>query len=134
MELPYVAFVTNVTASNSPVLWRQAHDALRQKDKDVIPRSFATKPEELVAEVERYVSQSKGKPIKLSNGESLFVRDVLQKVVRWIKKFVEVGDMVVQYDTGHAALPWALLRLVLQVGRSTHDDIVRRLMTLARCR
>ena len=134
MEPPYIAFVTNVTSSDSPVLWRQAHDALRQKDKDVIPLSFATKPEELVAEVERYVSQSKGKPIKVSNGENLFVRDVLQKVSRWIKKFVEVGDTVVQYDTGHAALPWALLRLVLQVGRLTHDDIMRRLIIPARCR
>ena len=134
MEPPYAAFVTNVTSSDRPILWRQAHDALRQQDKDVIPLNIATKPEELVAEVERYISQSKGKAIKVSNGENLFVRDVLQKVSRWIKKFVEVGDTVVQYDTGHAALPLALLRLVLQVGRSTHDDITCRLTIPARCR
>lgn len=134
MNSPYGAFITNATSSDSITLWQQAHDALRQKDKDIIPPSFATKPEELVFEVERYVSQSKGKPIKLPNGENLFVRDVLQKVSRWIKKFVEVGDMVVQYDTGHAALPWALLRLVLQVRRSIHDDVMRQLIRPARCR
>lgn len=106
---------TDAILSCSPVLWQKAHDALRPKDKTVIPHNFATKPEDLVAEVEKYIAQSKGKPIKLPNGENLFVRDVLQKVSRWIKKFVEVGDTIVQYDPGHAALPWALLRLVLQV-------------------
>ena len=35
--------------------------------------------------------------------------------MRWVRKFVEVGDVVAQYDPGHAALPWALVRFVLQV-------------------
>lgn len=97
------------------MLWQKAYDALRLKDRAVVPPGFATKPEELIAEVEKHISQSKGKPVRLPNGESLFVRDVLQKVSRWMKKFVEVGDAAVQYEPGHAALPWALLRLVLQV-------------------
>lgn len=104
-----------MSLSYSSALWQKAHNALRPKDKDVIPTTFATKPQDLVVEVEKFIAQSKGNPIKLPNGENLFVRDVLQKVSRWIKKFVEVGDVAVQYDPGHAALPWALLRLVLQV-------------------
>ena len=109
------ARITDAKPSYSPRLWRKAHDALRPKDKVVLPPNSATKPEELIPEVEKCIAQSKGKPIKLPNGENLFVRDVLQKVSRWIKKFVEVGDVAAQYDSGHAALPWALLRLVLQV-------------------
>ena len=88
---------------------------MRSKDKEIILPSFTTKPEELIIEIERYSSQSKGKSIKLPNGESFFVRDVLEKVSRWVKKFVEVGDVAVQYDPGHAALPWAAVRVVLQV-------------------
>lgn len=107
------------------MLWQKAYDALRLKDKDVIPPTFVTRPEEIVPEVEKYILQSKGKPIKLPNGENLFVRDVLLKVSRWIKKFVEVGDVAVQYDPGHAALPWALLRLVLQVRTSMTTTMCR---------
>ncbi|KAK5128139.1 hypothetical protein LTR08_004175 [Meristemomyces frigidus] len=98
-----------------PLLWQKARDALRPKDKDVILPSFTSKPEELIIEIERYSSQSKGKSIKLPNGESFFVRDVLERASRWVKKFVEVGDTAVQYDPGHAALPWAAVRLILQV-------------------
>ena len=88
---------------------------MRPKDKEIILPSFTAQPEELIIEIERYSSQSKGKPIKLPNGESFFVRDVLEQVSRWVKKFVEVGDAAVQYDPGHAALPWAAVRLILQV-------------------
>jgi len=49
------------------------------------------------------------------NGEVVVIRDSLQKVVEWIHKFREVGDMVMQYDPAHAALPWAGVRLLLQV-------------------
>jgi len=35
--------------------------------------------------------------------------------VEWVKKFRDVGDVVVQYDPTHAALPWAGVRLLLQV-------------------
>ena len=30
-------------------------------------------------------------------------------------KFKELGDIAVQYDTGHASLPWAGIRFILQV-------------------
>ena len=41
------------------------------------------------------------------NGEVVVIRDSLQKVVEWIHKFREVGDVVMQFDPVHAALPWA---------------------------
>lgn len=39
----------------------------------------------------------------------------LNKIVSWAQKFIEVGDVAVNYDPGHAALPWAAVRLLLQV-------------------
>lgn len=36
-------------------------------------------------------------------------------VAVWIQKFIEVGDIAIQYDPGHAALPWAAVRFVLMV-------------------
>jgi hypothetical protein len=49
------------------------------------------------------------------NGEKVVIRDVLGKIVQWINVFKEVGDVAVQYDPAHAALPWALVRFLLQV-------------------
>ena len=56
---------------------------------------------------------------KRISGETVIVRDVLGKVAKWISHFKEIGDVVVQYDPGHAALPWAGVRLLLMVSCST---------------
>ena len=49
------------------------------------------------------------------SGEYVVLRDVLEKMVTWVRKFQEVGDTAVQYDPVHAALPWAGVRFFLQV-------------------
>lgn len=96
-------------------LWEKAVDALPQKDKDTLPLDRVTTPAELLADTNDRISRAKGKPVILPNGETFLVRDVLEKIAKWVKKFVEVGDVAAQYDPGHAALPWAALRLILQV-------------------
>ena len=47
--------------------------------------------------------------------ETVIVRDVLGKVAKWVNRFKEIGDVAVQYDPVHAALPWAGVRFLLQV-------------------
>ena len=47
--------------------------------------------------------------------KEIIIRDKLEKVVVWVNKFKELGDIAVQYDTGHASLPWAGIRFILQV-------------------
>jgi len=46
------------------------------------------------------------------------VQATADRLVSWVTKFKEVGDIVVQYDPVHAALPWAGVRFILLV-RST---------------
>ena len=46
--------------------------------------------------------------------QDIIVRDVMEKIIGWIDRFKDVGDNAVQYDPGHAALPWAAVRFVLQ--------------------
>ncbi|OQD62738.1 hypothetical protein PENPOL_c011G02956 [Penicillium polonicum] len=48
-------------------------------------------------------------------GKKIIIRDLLRKVAHWIELFKTVGDQVVQYDPGHAALPWAGARFLLQI-------------------
>lgn len=47
--------------------------------------------------------------------ETVVLRDLFSKIVVWIDRFKQVGDIAVQYDPTHAALPWAGVRFLLQV-------------------
>ena len=48
----------------------------------------------------------------------IVVRDVLEKTVRWINRFKEMGDIIAQYGSAHLALPWAAFRFLLQTAVS----------------
>ena len=48
-------------------------------------------------------------------GETVILRDLFSKIVAWINRFKEIGDILVQYEPSHAALPWAGVRFLLQM-------------------
>ncbi len=48
-------------------------------------------------------------------GETVILRDLFSKIVTWLNRFKEIGDIMVQYDPVHAALPWAGVRFLLMV-------------------
>ena len=47
--------------------------------------------------------------------KKVVLRDVFTKIAVWVEKFVEVGDVVVAFDPGYAALQWAAVRFTLKV-------------------
>jgi hypothetical protein len=55
---------------------------------------------------------------KKSDGTTVILRDVFDKIVSWINKFKEIGEFVAQLDPVHASLPWAAIRFFLQVEQS----------------
>ena len=50
------------------------------------------------------------------NGRQIILRDVAEKIVVWIDKFKQIGDIAVNFDPVHASLPWAGIRFLLEVG------------------
>lgn len=48
-------------------------------------------------------------------GETMVLRDVADNILAWVGKFKMIGDIAIQYDPVHAALPWAGVRLLLDV-------------------
>ena len=54
--------------------------------------------------------------------EEIVLQVVGMKILRWVDKFKQIGDTIVQYDPVHAALPWAGFRFLLQV------DLNRRIL------
>ena len=57
------------------------------------------------------------------------MRETASRLVGWITKFKEIGDIAVQYDPVHAALPWAGVRFILLVCGTIHPFIVLVILT-----
>lgn len=55
------------------------------------------------------------RPSRGGKSETVVLRDLFSKIVVWIDRFKTVGDIAIQYDPAHAALPWAGVRFLLVV-------------------
>ncbi|KAK4129584.1 hypothetical protein N657DRAFT_668533 [Parathielavia appendiculata] len=91
---------------SSDDLWSDAIAQLNEQLRNIIDFDRLEKRD--ICEV-RALTFPRGK-----SGEKVIVRDVLSKVVKWIDHFKQIGDIPVQYDPGHAALPWAGVRFLLE--------------------
>lgn len=99
---------------NSPTqnLWDIAVTRLSDKERAHLDVSSNVKLDELLSTVQSRVQECEQRQWTVKH---IVLRDVFTKIARWIEKFIEVGDVTVQYDPGHAALPWAALRFLLKV-------------------
>ena len=48
-------------------------------------------------------------------GRTVVVKEEADKVVGWLNRFMAVGDVVANVDPVHVGLPWAGIRLLLEV-------------------
>jgi hypothetical protein len=100
-----------------PDLWAEAAETLQPDDRFPIDSS----PENPIQEVLLVVKRRRDECLvrrwryKNSKGEVLILRDVFAKTITWIEKFIQIGDVAVQYDPVHSSLPWAGVRFLLQV-------------------
>lgn len=113
------------SASQHPLdtpLWQQALECLNPEDRRYLPAALTlSSGSDEVSLLIRLLnnkledSDSSQWTFKRRDGRQVSVRQVIEKVAGWLNRFKEMGDQVVQYDPGHAALPWALVRFVLEV-------------------
>jgi len=123
--------VPTLTTAQSK-LWDKAVSRLSQTDRDTIDFTNPDKVgilEEVELEAQRSEQLCVEKQWKfLWKGEDVFLKDVASKLVGWISKFTDIGDIVIQYDPGHSAIPWAGFRLLLKV--FPHNVVFRLPLTL----
>ncbi|KAM0601578.1 hypothetical protein ACHAP1_008566 [Verticillium nonalfalfae] len=106
---------------NSDDLWNAAVGELETELKlqiDTTQENKVKALDHLLAATEDAKQRMRGKCWSFKRdkgGETVIVRDVLAKVVKWVNHFKDVGDVIVQYDPVHAALPWAGLRFLLKL-------------------
>ena len=67
------------------------------------------------AQEKKQICAQKSWTFKKCSGETIILRDVIEKIIVWVEKFIAVGDTAMQYDPAHAAPAWAAFRFVLQV-------------------
>jgi hypothetical protein len=101
-------------------LWDKAVETLSDKDKQDIDFSHPDKRAILenvltVVEGKMRMCMQKRLKYKKSNGEVVILRDLFEKMTKWLNKFKEIGDVAMQYSPSYAALPWAGVRFILQV-------------------
>ncbi|CAI6226816.1 unnamed protein product [Periconia digitata] len=120
-------------------LWARAAVALSDNNKRNINFNRADKLN-ILAKLHVAAEKSRQKSVESrwrytrKNGDIVIMRDVFGKIVRWIEMFKQVGDVAVQYDPAHAALPWAGIRFLLQMAvndTNKHASIVEGLTRIA---
>lgn len=100
-------------------LWSQALNNLSEGDQKELDLDTKVQDESFDSIQQIITTQLQTKEdssvvIYTWKGKPVTVRVALENIVHWLDNFKKVGDIVVQYDPGHAALPWAAFRFVLQ--------------------
>ena len=106
--------------SSSPDLWNKALDTLSVELRNSLDLTKASRGYVLSealkeAQEKRQTCAQKFWTLKKRNGETIILRDVIEKIIVWVEKFIAIGDAAMQYDTAHAAPAWAAFRFVLQI-------------------
>lgn len=78
----------------------------------------------LDAAIQRQKELEKHRWVLRMGGKNIVLRDVAAKIVHWINMFKEMGDIAVNFNPVHAALPWTGVRFLLQVSCRLYDTIV----------
>ena len=112
-------------------LWLKAYDTLDESTKknlayDTNNKSVIARTALRVAQDKRQLCIQKQWKYTKANGRVIILRDVVEKVIAWLDKFMKIGDLAMQYDALHAALPWAAVRFVLQVSPIMFHNILNR--------
>jgi len=105
-------------------LWEEAAALLSKEDRrylDCDEKDTQNLSSLILTDVEARIEESRRKQwrFRKSNGDEVILREVFEKIAKWVNKFKELGDLVVQYDPAHATLPWAAVRFFLQVSLHT---------------
>ncbi|CZR64609.1 uncharacterized protein PAC_14507 [Phialocephala subalpina] len=125
---------TSAGTTTSGGLWLKALEKLSGEDREAI-KNLQPKPEnqhpfskanidELLDLTKHVQTKCQESSLKLSfGGKDIIVRDVAGKIIFWLSKFKEIGDVTVSCDPVHAALPWAGVRFLLQATIGEHEQM-----------
>jgi hypothetical protein len=116
---------TSTSIATPQNLWSDALETLSEDERQAVQNINSEKPaqqtfvldvEELVRLTRKKQKECEEKSYKFNfQGKKIILRDVAEKIVSWLNKFKDFGDIAVNFDPVHASLPWAGVRFLLQV-------------------
>ena len=123
--------VTKTSTPDDQCLWTQALSKLNEEEQDLLHNvhtSTKTNSQTLFQSLEDSIKakqlQEKARHWQVSiGGRTFIIRDVMLKIVEWLRRFKEIGDVAVSFDPVHAALPWAGFRFLLEVSTAISHSI-----------
>lgn len=107
-------------------LWDRAIQKLSKADQDTIHRYRSSQiqtNEPALKQLDHLLQVTADKRIKCENerwkftfGDKEYVlRDVADSIIACVQKFKAIGDFAASCDPVHVALPWAAVKVLLQV-------------------
>jgi hypothetical protein len=116
------------TADASEDLWSEALKLLRPDDEEKLRLKAAGKLTVLnevlkAAEEKREQCKDRQWKIKKKNGSIIVLRDVFDKMVKWLNKLEAIVNFVAQLDSVHLALPWAAIKFFLQISKGDSERL-----------
>jgi hypothetical protein len=113
---------STATQTSRKTIWDQACDRLDPKEKAFIQEHVITAVRThtdfqivLKAVQEKKQTCQEGRWKFSFKGHEVVLCDVADRVCGWLKKLEQIGNITVSVDPLHAGLPWAGIRLLLQV-------------------
>ena len=105
---------------NTMDLWDQALATLKPSERSEFPNNSADSRDaiqQLLQDVQQRRDTARKKRWKFtrSDGSTIILRDVLEKIISSISRYAKVVDVAVNADPLHAAPAWAVIRFLIQV-------------------
>lgn len=70
------------------------------------------------AHAQRMLCIKKQWKITKKSGDVIILRDVFEKIIQCVDKFKMLGNAAAEFAPGYASVPWAVIKMLLQVYRS----------------
>lgn len=114
---------TNIQSHGAPVrdLWGLALEKLPEEEKAAVSQIASDCKLDIIRHLHT-AAEKKRKDCEVRrwkfelNGRTIILRDIAEKIIFWIDKFKQIGDIAVNFDPVHASLPWVGVRFLLEVG------------------
>jgi len=124
-------FCAPTLAAYTPqAIWEQAlaSPKISKEDREVLQENSPSDSDSLlraVAATLRDVERKRWVNYSYTwNGRTFKIFKLLDNVTTWVDRFKSIGDIIVQYDPIHLALPWGAVRMLLQV--CSHSKLLAR--------
>ncbi len=103
-------------------LWLRAENRLLEEDRVLLKFEAGNKPQIAnevlqLARAKREECDRKKWKYTRENGRVIELRTVITNVTTYVQRFISVGNVISSYDPVHFALPWAGVKILLQVRR-----------------